>query len=84
MGRAFIKAQQHEDDACNGEEKVKKHSFQCGVPTPEITSPLQALILGFLLGELCYLSQAIASAFNAYIQTFNKGFVFRILRRPLT
>lgn len=47
-------------------------SFDYGIRITEINVLLQATILGFMLGELWYLSQAIGSAFNAYIQYTNK------------
>ncbi|MDQ3200555.1 MAG: hypothetical protein M3Q94_00040, partial [Pseudomonadota bacterium] len=47
---------------------MKIPSIHQRIRTADITVLVQAGILGFMLGELWYLTRAIASEFNAYIQ----------------
>lgn len=51
---------------------MKAPSFNDGVLITDIAVMAQATILGLALGESWYLSQAIGSAFNAYIQYTSK------------
>ena len=51
---------------------MKTTSFRKRVRPAEITVFVQAAILGFVLGELWYFTQAIASVFNEYIQSSSR------------
>jgi len=50
---------------------VRTHSSRSKVPIADVVGMAQAVLIGFMLGELWFLTKIIGSKINAYVQSSN-------------